>query len=110
MFFFFIAGIQPRSVTLDKQPRLCPVCGLNRATLKRMDHYFSLFFIPLFRVKKGEPFLECPSCGPVTEKAGPPLPPIEKKEYPSKCPSCGREVLPEYRFCPFCGKKINKGV
>lgn len=104
MFFFFIAGIQPRTVTLDKQPRPCPVCGLNRATLKRVDHYFSIFFIPLFRVKKGEPFLECPSCGPVTERARPLE--IKRKEYPFRCPSCGRDVLPEYRFCPFCGEKI----
>ena len=104
MFFFFIGGIQPRAVTVDKVPRICPICGLNRAQLKRVDHYISLFFIPLFRIKKGKPFMECPFCGPVMSENDM-LYKLKEMGIPV-CPSCGREILPEYRFCPFCGKKI----
>ncbi len=104
MFFFFIGGIQPRTVTLDEAPRMCPLCGLNRARLKGIDHYISLFFIPLFRIKKGEPFLECPSCGPVVMRDDDGFK-LDKMGV-LVCPHCGREILSGYRFCPFCGKKI----
>ena len=103
MFFFFIGGIQPRTVIADKTPRICPICGLNRAQLKSVDHYISLFYIPLFRIKKGEPFMECPTCGPVMKEDG--MHKIKEMGIPV-CPFCGREIFPEYRFCPFCGKKI----
>jgi uncharacterized C2H2 Zn-finger protein len=58
----FIAGIFPKTKTLDQNPHRCPVCGLHPAYYKRMDHYFSLFFIPILRVKKGEPFIMCDRC------------------------------------------------
>ena len=104
MFFFFIGGIQPKTVIVDKNLRICPKCGLNRATLKRTDHYLTIFFIPLFRLKKGELFLECPSCGPVIMDKGPAG--MVDRIYIFKCPACNKEVLPEYRFCPFCGKGL----
>ena len=59
---FIIAGISPRIKILDNNPRICPVCGLAQAYLKRADNYLSLFFIPLFRVKKGKSFLICERC------------------------------------------------
>ena len=49
-----IAGISPKIVVLDNNPRRCPACGLVQTYLKRSDSYLSLFFIPIFRVKKGE--------------------------------------------------------
>ncbi len=52
--FFFIGGVQPKTITLDDSRRLCPACGLAQARLKRTDQYLSLFFIPLFPVKRGE--------------------------------------------------------
>jgi len=61
--FFFIGGIGPRTVTLDKQARICPECGRLALYHKRIDHYLSLFFIPVFPVKRGEPFLSCEGCG-----------------------------------------------
>lgn len=42
---------------------MCPSCGLPSAKLKRLDHYLSLFFIPIIPVKKGERFIECDRCG-----------------------------------------------
>jgi hypothetical protein len=55
--FFLIAGIQPKIVDVDAPTRRCPSCGLYQAGLKRQDHYFSIFFLPLFRVKKGVGYL-----------------------------------------------------
>jgi hypothetical protein len=103
--FFFIGGIQPKTVFVDKEARLCPSCGLRRARLKRVDHYFSLFFIPLFRVKKGEPFLECPQCGVVSgrERKGVPG---SAGVQPPRCPHCGYPVESGFRYCPYCGRTL----
>ena len=59
---FFIAGITPKTGIIDKTPLICPACGLAQVRLQRVDHWFSLFFIPVFRVKKGTPFLFCSRC------------------------------------------------
>jgi len=102
MFFFFIGGIQPRTVTVDRQPRVCPVCGQRRAYIRRTDHYLSLFFIPLLRVKKGEPFLYCENCsGPVDSGREPGI-------GQDICPACGRRLKSDYRFCPYCGTARRK--
>jgi len=102
--FFFIGGIQPKTVLVDEQPRVCPNCGLARGRLKRVDHYLSLFFIPLFRVKKGEPFLECPQCGvsggPHMTMSGP------SRETIPRCPHCGYPVEGTFRYCPHCGRPL----
>lgn len=68
--FFFIGGVQPKTVRIDKQARLCPACQHSAVYLKRVDHYLSLFFIPLFPVKKGIPFLSCDNCHSVFDETG----------------------------------------
>jgi len=103
--FFFIGGIQPKTVTVDDQPRMCPSCGLYRSRLKRVDHYVSVFFIPLFPVKRGMPFLQCESCGSISRETG------EIRYEPQKtagrtCPYCGESVESSFRFCPSCGKRL----
>jgi len=60
--FFFIGGVQPKTIELDEQPRICSSCGLCQARMKRVDHYISIFFLPILRIKKGEPFLLCEKC------------------------------------------------
>ena len=103
---FIIAGISPKTKIVDNTPRICPACGLAQARLKRVDSYFNLFFIPLIRVKKGEPFLECDRCGSFS---------AQSKEAafgaPSgadrSCPQCGQPLGPDYRYCPFCGKALS---
>lgn len=104
--FIFIGGIQPRKVQVDDNPRTCPACGLPSARLKRLDHYLSLFFIPLVPVKRGQRFLECTRCGGVFDEAGRVQARSWESAAPRKCPSCGREVAPEHRYCPFCGQKL----
>ncbi len=104
-FFFFIGGIQPKKVKVDDQPRACPNCGLPSARLKRLDHYLSLFFIPLFPVKRGERFLECDRCGGVFDESGRSGPEALRPAAGPICPKCGRRVSPDFNFCPHCGQR-----
>jgi hypothetical protein len=99
----FIAGISPKTKRLDQNPQRCPVCGLGQAYSARIDHYLSLFFIPILRVKKGEAFMMCDHCEkPVGQLA---------KEYASsansrnqQCRYCGRTLQKDFNYCPYCGK------
>lgn len=87
--FFFIGGVQPKTVRLDKQARICPVCQHSAVYLKRVDHYLSLFFIPLFPVKKGAPFLSCDNCKMVFDDKGMAVG-VERSKKVRTCPHCGR--------------------
>lgn len=100
--FFFIGGIQPKAVELDEGKRICPVCGLQTAKMKRLDHYLSLFFIPVLRLKKGEIFLECVRCGIIPPDGDD----VSRGRRPILCPNCNREVSDGYRYCPFCGRRL----
>jgi hypothetical protein len=101
----FIAGISPKTKTLDQNPRRCPVCGLHQAYSKRIDHYLSLFFIPVLRVKKGQPVIICDRC----EHAGPVFGPEEwhrsagEKQH---CRYCGKSLNADFKYCPYCSKRI----
>lgn len=104
---FLIAGVSPRTKVLDNNPRRCPVCGLSQAYYKRIDHYFNLFFIPIFRVKKGEPFIMCERCERTVHEF--------KEEYPHwpdkkgmQCNHCGKILEKDFEYCPYCGKHIAK--
>jgi len=105
---FLIVGISPKTKILDNTPRICPACGLAQARLKRVDSYFNLFFIPLIRVKKGAPVVICERCESVSAETppgyGPPPPSAD-----SKCGGCGKLLDEKFRYCPHCGKPIQKG-
>lgn len=101
----FIAGITPKIKRLDENPRKCPGCGQHQASLKRVDHYLNLFFIPVLRVKKGDPFVLCDACYKVSPRHGDKsFSGSSRTQQP--CPSCGRELAPNFQFCPFCGKRV----
>ncbi len=102
-FFIFIGGIQPRRVTVDPAPRRCPRCGLHTARLQRMDHYLSLFFIPLLRVKTGSEFLACSRCG--EQPAASPDPPAEESGE-GVCRFCRKSFPAGYLYCPLCGRRL----
>jgi len=108
--FFFIGGIQPKTKTLDETPRLCPACGLAQARLRRIDHYLSLFFIPLFPVKKGDPLLICDRCGyaapPEEALRGSPLGQAPPTPVAFRCPSCDKVLDSSFVYCPYCGRKV----
>ncbi|NQT11075.1 MAG: zinc ribbon domain-containing protein [Desulfobacteraceae bacterium] len=102
---FLIAGVSPKTKILDDNPRMCPVCGLARAYFKRVDQYFNIFFIPILRVKKGEPFIMCDNCEKSMHDFG-----MEDNLWQGKkdlrCTNCGRTLHENFKFCPFCGKRI----
>jgi rubrerythrin len=102
---FLIGGVHPKITVLDSKPEICPVCGLAQAYYKRIDHYVNLFFIPLFRIRKGDPILMCDRCERNIHELGEEysgwLEPMDKK-----CPDCGRSLHPEFRYCPFCSKPV----
>jgi DNA-directed RNA polymerase subunit RPC12/RpoP len=103
--FFLIGGIQPKTTILDKQPRSCASCGHLQVMLKRLDSYFSLFFIPLIRVKKGTPFLACGNCGALFDESGVRFD-VPKRGAGMKCRHCGGTVAGDFIFCPYCGKSL----
>ena len=104
---FLIAGVAPKTKILDNTPRRCPVCGLARAYYKRVDHYFNLFFIPVLRVKKGQPFIMCDQCERTLHEF--------KDEYSStppdiketQCNHCGRALEKNFEYCPYCGEPVS---
>ncbi len=102
--FFFIGGIQPKTIRVDRQARTCPACGHYKVYLKRVDHYVSLFFIPLFPVKKGTPFLACENCKTTFNEHGYRMDKQAKGE--NRCPHCGRQIDSDFTFCPYCGKAL----
>jgi RNA polymerase subunit RPABC4/transcription elongation factor Spt4 len=105
---FFIGGIQPRTVTVDDTRRLCPACGLAQARLKRIDHYLSLFFIPLIPVKRGPVVLVCDRCEGVFDPDQPMLP-SERRNGALRtgtCRHCGQSLDPAFSYCPYCGRRV----
>jgi len=107
--FFFVAGIQPKQIILDETSQPCPACGLFQARWVRRDYYLSLFFLPLFRVKKGQSVLECPRCGARASSAstgGFEFSP--QTDYNKVCPACGKTREQSFRFCPYCGQDLKQ--
>ena len=104
---FLIAGVSPKTTIVDEKLHLCPVCGLARARYRRVDHYFSLFFVPLLRVKKGEAFLMCDKCEQEVKEFGygdDPLP----GDNGTMCGNCGKRLNGDFMFCPYCGEEKRK--
>ena len=99
--FFLVGGISPKTVVLDASARRCPACGLFQARLQRVDHYLNLFFIPLWRVKKGEPLLVCNRCGTLS----PPDAAAQPASAAETCAHCGQPLAPDFRYCPHCGAR-----
>lgn len=103
--FFLIGGITPKTTLLDESPVICPVCGLAQAHYKRVDHWLNLFFIPIVRVKKGEPFLMCDRCERSVHEMGDDYRNAVDRQN-VRCRHCGRALHPEFRYCPHCGKAV----
>jgi primosomal protein N' len=70
-----------------------------------MDHYLSLFFIPLFRIKKGEPFIMCDRCERSVNEFGPEFTQKQNKEALG-CKYCGKVIDSDFKFCPHCGRRV----
>jgi hypothetical protein len=103
---FFIAGVQQKKISLDDQPRMCGSCGLFQARLYRVDHYISIFFLPIIRVKKGIPVIGCERCGFISSEMGGDRAEILRNTPINYCRNCGKSLEPGFKFCPFCGRRI----
>ncbi len=104
--FFFIGGITPKTKRLEDRPVRCPVCGLSQAYKIRVDQWLHLFFIPVFPVKRGQPFLFCERCNrQVDGQTGGPADGL--RPDPNRCPSCGHAIERDFRYCPLCGQRLS---
>lgn len=102
---FLIAGVQPKTVRLSDQPQRCPSCGLNQAYATRLDHYLSLFFIPLIRVRSGEAFLLCEHCQRSVDPGPAPAPTPLSAGVDTVCVACNRTFDRSFKYCPHCGQR-----
>jgi hypothetical protein len=103
--FFFIAGITPKTQKIDENPKRCPDCGLYQAYQMRVDHYLNLFFIPLLKVKTGEPFMMCERCHKATDEFNRDFSSY-REETGLVCKHCGNPIHKGFNYCPYCGKKL----
>jgi len=105
-FFFFIGGVQPKIKILDETPRRCHRCGRHQAYLKRMDYYLSIFFIPVLKIKTGQPALICNRCDRPADDSGSGLP--RPQPYPATrtCGFCEKAFPGDYIYCPICGRRL----
>ena len=74
-----------------------PSCGQTSAYRTRVDHYLSLFFIPLIRVKQGEPFLLCEGCRRPVDGFQ-----TSRHERPGRL----QKDLCQHALCLACGKTV----
>ncbi len=102
----FIAGVQPKTRRLEDSHRLCPSCGSGRVYLTRIDHYLSIFFIPIVPIRRGEPMLSCENCGAILTETGQALW-TRKTEEKNTCPHCGRALERDFSYCPHCGARVD---
>ncbi len=108
--FLFIGGLQPRTRKIDGgPPRACPSCARPALELRRTDQYLSLFFIPLFPVKRGRPYLVCTACGAVADPRGQRTSPGTASD-PRACRSCGRPARGDFLYCPYCGRPLKDSL
>ena len=119
----FIGGIATGRKDFDfRQTMICKKCGRYSSISVFMVYtYFSFFFIPLF--KWGKKYYATSNCCNTVFAIDPALgKAIESGEsialtendleiigmtsnQTNHCPDCGYLLLPEYEFCPKCGKK-----
>lgn len=130
MFFIGIFGIesgQKEIKTLSNIP--CKVCNVNTtAQLIKTFSLFQFFFIPIFKWNERY-YIKCNRCGTIYEIPKEKGKRIENGEtlditywdlseidngYSNKyyyspkniCPSCGKAIEGDYKYCPYCGTKI----
>ena len=132
MFFVGIFGVEDKIKKIKEDIRVrCLGCGFEEATLVKVYSCFHIFFIPI--MKWNEQYLIiCNNCGKKyrvekedaykAEEVGyiydQKLIPIEQEEEDTfniinggrkqRCSFCGRELERDFRYCPYCGQKVEK--
>jgi len=100
--FFFIGGVQPRTRAIDGEARACPACGRIALRHQRTDHVLSVFFVPLFLVKRGLPCYACENCGAMFDEEGRKWA-AAVPQPDETCRFCGRVLDGDFAYCPYCG-------
>ena len=77
-----IWGTRTRNVQMKEGQFRCPKCEEARA-YKHMQQktYFTLYFLPLFPVRKGAEWWECQTCTRAYEPRAEPLPPAAQQKH-----------------------------
>lgn len=61
---FLLFGFRTRDSVVSRRLMVCEVCGVNAAqSLVKRSTKFTLFFVPLFPIKRSTYYLECANCG-----------------------------------------------
>ena len=127
MFFIGILGVgQKRKPLGEIGPVVCPGCGKSTRLRVEVEYrYFHLFFIPLFRWNERTLATSpcCPDPVVLDEETGRAVrrgEPVDLENLAAGGPwnadqeteegcVCQRQPLPdEYRFCPYCGRDLNR--
>jgi zinc-ribbon family len=103
--FTFIAGLRPKKRLLKTEQGVCHTCKQKNLPLQREDQMLSVFFIPLFPAKRGEPFFFCPRCNKRIPEGGG-AGQGRAVALPANCPECGRGLEQDFVYCPGCGSQL----
>ena len=130
MFFIGIFGIESKSKEIKILENLqCKKCNLKtRCNLIKTFDCFHFFFIPLFKWNESY-YVVCNRCNSVYEIPKEKGKAIERGEnvdvtywdlkeikreynnnyyqYEKRCPNCGKVIEGDFKYCPYCGEKIN---
>jgi transcription initiation factor IIE alpha subunit len=64
MLLFVIAGVRSHTKNLGTATILCPNCGAY-LEIVRNDAWATVFFVPIFRIHRGQRYCKCRRCGVV---------------------------------------------
>ena len=82
-----IAGTKAKETVIGTGDFKCPVCFSQTSYVrKRFDQYFTLFFIPLFKLGTLGEHTECLSCHSIIQDKSQHV--IEEPEKMWECPNC----------------------
>lgn len=71
--------------------RTCPYCGSQGPhTRVEGENWFTIYWIPLFRVGRAPGFIRCSRCGQTFPESGPsrPAPVVRDPDWTWACPAC----------------------
>ncbi|GLC76790.1 hypothetical protein PLESTF_001835500 [Pleodorina starrii] len=114
MFFFFVGGVYPKVKVLRSLAERCVNCGSQALREERLDQSLHIFFLPVWTLSKGTPYITCGACGWTSAEGPMPLPPPAAPpprltpRPGGVCPSCYRPVEPDFAFCPSCGCSLTR--
>ncbi len=110
-----ILGSREREKLLGTGQFDCPNCRTVRQYRHvRVDNYFALYFIPLFKVSTLAEYVQCQVCHNSYDPAiltsripspGAHQPPVHNPNI-TYCPDCGKPSPSGHKFCWNCGQPL----